>query len=706
MLENTKKIKGQLSVFEVSDKGTDKLLYESKNLTTVGFPVALSDLFSNTLKTSKPSDFSIGYMQFGNSYNVNYVDRNFYQLSAPLTISQYGKFTNLDLQTEEQLIVDKPFLETSALTYTTQPSTFIKLGPEQVTVIGDKKLFITVSLDEHTANDISLSEMGLFLNNIIGGEVVNPSLIAYKAFGINDGVGIPISFSKNSETRLIFQWIISLDGGEFVEPLTFSTSSNTFLDLKADVYLPQSTNTSGNSWVCYFPDVVDGKGPPTVSSSYTLYPRKNITKDFAVRLLNRGIGIIACDYNYPTTLGDYPIITSGTGSNIGITASSLSPLTLSGDVRNAYTDAAGMAQFAKYITSSVGFTTSNVAYVGEGFGGTLAAWLTYAPEFSSTTASTFYKQFSTRALGMAVKDAPLAWDRYWPLRLGSSGVAHDLTVFAIPKQLSMSGTVYAEGGNSVEQLSSSDRFQGSWCTSGLPADATFQSVSASFGYTDSDLSSTTMLYWSSIPGLKNTYQYVELPTSALQWWSPRNQASGTGAVDTTYPHLGVIGHVDNSSTYFHVDYSGSSLSGLTGSAIPGVTTLFRVASGTDIKQVASTGELAFNLDNATLSGTGANNEWFASSFSNANKFNADSTFSACTRFQDPFFGHDLWHRMSGTGDHATSSTFRYADPNQYKNAVSNFDYPNTNEAAISAKARSEWLVLFFANYDSWYDQFI
>ena len=70
-------------------------------MTTVGFPIALGDLLTNNLQSVKASDFSIGYMQLGTSSNVDYVDRNFYELSSPISFSQYGKFTNLNIQNED-----------------------------------------------------------------------------------------------------------------------------------------------------------------------------------------------------------------------------------------------------------------------------------------------------------------------------------------------------------------------------------------------------------------------------------------------------------------------------------------------------------------------------------------------------------------------------------------------------------------------------
>ena len=62
--------------------------------------------------------------------------------------------------------------------------------------------------------------------------------------------------------------------------------------------------------------------------------------------------------------------------------------------------------------------------------------------------------------------------------------------------------------------------------------------------------------------------------------------------------------------------------------------------------------------------------------------------------------------MSGTGTHATSSTFRYVDPSQYKNIVSDFNYPNTNQSMLSAKARTQWIVRLLAHKNPWYWQFL
>ena len=707
MLEHSKKIVGKIKIFKEYPNSKKELIYKTSNITTIGFSKIMTDLLVNNLSISEPKGIEIGYLQLGTSYHSDFIDRTFYELASPLTDNQYGKYTDLNIAQRDQTIVLEPFISPENLRYVTQEKTFIKLTDENITLLNDDKIMVEVTLDEQTANGVSISESGLFINNTLSSKTDQPILVAYNAFGMNDGDGVSLSIPKVSEFKLRLQWIVTLQEDKIMEPMVFSTSSNTYLNLNADIYLPADTGASaGNGWVCYFANPILGKDPPTPSSIVANPIRTNIQKDFFVRLLNRGVGIISCDYNYPTSAGDYPLMTSALNNNHPVIASSISPLILSGSGRNAYTDAAQMSQFASYISSSVNFNASNVVYAGEGFGGTLAAWLAYAPQLSGATGGTPYEPCSTRALGTASKDATLNWSRLWPFRLGSASAVYDFRPFALPKNLGMSGTIYSEGTDSVTQASSNDYFQGTWATSAIAGNSTFISASASLGYSNSDIDASGNLFWSSIPGLKNSYQFVEIPPLAKAWYSPLYHASGSGGTitDTTWGADVTVGHADNPTTYFHMDYSGSALSGSQGSTYVSQKT-WRVLSSTDLVLAATTAEPASGIDITLFSGVGGT-EWNSSSFGNTSSFAGDAGASSANSFEDPFFGLDFWSNMSGIGTQATSSVFRYVDPSQARNNVSNFNYPNTNEAALSAKARSNWIIKLLTSYDSWYNQFL
>ena len=709
MQENSKKLQGDLTIYKEYLDGKKEVAYHTNNIATIGFSQLLTNILSNNIMNSNSETVRLGSFQLGTGGHSTYADNTFYSLDTPLILEQYGRFTDLNIQKQNQVTVLKDFVESEDLQYSTSKQSFIKLSSDSTTVLNGDKLLIRLTLDEYTANNLDISECGLFTDNIIGGDISNPTLVAYKAFGITDGAGTAISIAKTSDFKLIIEWNITLKEGDYVIPLPYSTSSNTVLNLEADIYLPTSSNDGGNSWVCYFPDPIVGKDPPTASSIIANPIRKNVQKDFVIRLLNKGVGVISCDYHYPSSTGEYPLMTSSTASNHPIIASSVQPLALSGGIQNAYTEAAQMAQFAKYICSSVNFNASNVVYAGESFGGTLAAWLAYAPEFSGTTGGTYYETCSTRGLGVASKDASLNWNRFWPFRLGAASAIYDFRPFALPKALVMSGTVYsaaAQSASSVLQSASNDYFQGTWATSAIANDATFISTSAALGYKTSSIDASGNLFVSAIPGLKNSYQFMEIPTLAKEWYSPVYHASGTSSTSVVAPWGAsvTVGHPDNATTYFHVDYSGSSLSGASGPAYVSQKT-WRVLSATDLVLAADQAEPASGIDITLFSGVGGI-RWDSSSYGNTNAFARVMNFSSTNSFEDPFFGMDLWSNMSGVGTHATSSTFRYVDPAQARNNASNFNYPNKNQAALSAKARAEWILNLFSIYDSWYIPFL
>ena len=577
MMEHGKKFKGELNIYKKYKTGKEELVYHTDNLTTLGFASRIGDLLTDPAISTDAFPYEIGYMQLGESSYGTYIDRGFYELASPFNSKDYGNFTNLRIENKDQVTVEEPFLKISDLKFTKRKADFIKLEEQWRTILYGNKLLIRLPLDEYTLNEKYITEAGLFFNN---GQKdrEEPVMIAYKAFGVEEGEGIPFAIYKTSEFSFELEWIISIIENELVTAVSFDTSSNSFLNLTSNVYYPKNINASGNSWVCYFPSPVSGDDPPTVNSPYVTSPKDNIRDDFVIRLVNKGIGVISCDYNYAAnSLGSYPLLTPSVASNDALMASSITavtsnntPFSLSGDVRNSYTDAVKMAQFAKTVASSVGFTASSVIYAGEGFGGTLAAWLTYAPDLSGEVAGgspTYpYALISTRGLGTAIKDAPLNWDKWWPFRLGASGSVYNFTPFAIPKALDMSGTVYGSGPTSYLQTSTTDTFTGDWSTSTFKQDTLFSSVSSAFGYTDENVNPSGNLYWSSIPGAKNSYQFLQIPTLSKQWHSPLYHSTLSGQASGTDPRGENVywGHIDNSSTYFHADYAGKSLSALGG----------------------------------------------------------------------------------------------------------------------------------------------
>ena len=582
MISN-KKMTGVVSVYKRSVnccalQPLKELIYTSPNISTFSFPQKICDLLTDDLEGSTAYPFEIGYFQVGQSAHTNILSNSFFELAHPLSKEEYGRFASNDIQERFQIVVKNPFVVEQAYVFDKKKAAFARLENSRkslLNTITSNRLLLQLTLDEHTANGVDISEIGVFVNNGVEGRE-EPALVAYKAFGITDGAGTSISIPKTEDYELIFEWAITLEENVQTTPVVNSTETNPDNQaLTADTYLPTEVNPNGNSWVCYFPSPVVGKDPPTSFSTFTDTPKSNVNLTFIQKLLNNGLGVVACDYTYPLESGTSPIMTSAVDSNHPMIASSIHPLVLSGATENAYTEAAQMTQFAKSVASSVGFTASSMVFAGEGFGGTLAAWMAYAPDLSGSTNTYTLEHISTRGLGVAMQDAPLDWYRWWPFRLGSGGAIYDFSPFAIPKQLDMSGTVYGTGGDSVLQLSTTDNFTGDWATSTFRTDPVFATASATFGYTTDNFDASGNLFWSSIPGVKSSYQFVEIPELAKKWYSPLYHASGGGSstTDGTWGATVEWGHVDNSTTYFHADYSGSSLSALGGEEWSDVSTL-------------------------------------------------------------------------------------------------------------------------------------
>jgi len=197
-----KNISGHLQIVKVLKSGTEEILLDDSNIIVSGMGAALSYLFAENPQGALIYNYQIGKFQIGLSGPpAGGVTSSIYELSGPLSsTAEYGLGSNLVLNNLSLV------LDTTGGSLDTQ--VFAEIPHSKITRIGDTSVRYTLVLDEdacnnltRNGNDAPINEVGLFVNNHLGGAGANkPKLVAYRTFS---------DIYKTSDFSLIFRWTIN-----------------------------------------------------------------------------------------------------------------------------------------------------------------------------------------------------------------------------------------------------------------------------------------------------------------------------------------------------------------------------------------------------------------------------------------------------------------------------------------------------------------
>lgn len=184
------KITGHLQIAKWYPDGREEIVFDNHNIIVSGFGVGLSYLMtlsgSNNIVDYQLDRFQVGVSSYDTEVST------IYQLSSPLaTVAQYGSpNTNVLLVSATQIING----------LNSANKVFGLIPFKNVTRINSTSVRYTIVLDEETANNLTLREIGLFMKNPRGDIPSASILCAYRKFS-------PIA--KTSDFALAFKWTIS-----------------------------------------------------------------------------------------------------------------------------------------------------------------------------------------------------------------------------------------------------------------------------------------------------------------------------------------------------------------------------------------------------------------------------------------------------------------------------------------------------------------
>jgi hypothetical protein len=219
-------LKGHVTICKIYSDGTEEIVLDRANLTTVGLGYGLCDIIQGA-GSQFTSDYAPYYFQLGTStidYDIEDLvevatSSHFYQVSAPFDWTDYGSDTELNItkqyrglvasctDTDVTSPVCSALLFTSALLsstiYSGVDEYFATVNPESISKVFLDAFEIEIILDENTANGKDITEIGLFSKNPKGLSQDSPLLMAYRKF---------TALAKTADFSVSIRWSIGFLG--------------------------------------------------------------------------------------------------------------------------------------------------------------------------------------------------------------------------------------------------------------------------------------------------------------------------------------------------------------------------------------------------------------------------------------------------------------------------------------------------------------
>tara|TARA_R110000765_G_scaffold313179_1_gene406216 strand:+ start:9579 stop:10142 length:564 start_codon:yes stop_codon:yes gene_type:complete len=175
--------KGHLEIIKVFPDNTTEVVLDDHNIITKGMGITLASMFSHDDATDTFDNFAIPYFQLGSGSST--MTSAVETLHTPLSAGQYS---TIDM-TISSIVVQGAATAQDA----------IALNPAYIFKSAVNKITYSVTLDESTANNIDISEVGLLSKNPYIQTPAVSFLCAYRSFA-----DIP----KRESYTLIFNWTL------------------------------------------------------------------------------------------------------------------------------------------------------------------------------------------------------------------------------------------------------------------------------------------------------------------------------------------------------------------------------------------------------------------------------------------------------------------------------------------------------------------
>jgi len=200
---------GHLEIYKVYEDGTEELVFDDHNVITSGMGVGLGLLYAGSGATDI-TNFQIRYFQLGvsgdtiiNSYGVSEVS-----LVSALGQGAAGSTRPSDYNTlgaSPMPLVGHELMNYDGGAKTTLPGggsnwIFAVISDNSIKRVDLNSVTYILYIDRHTANGITVNEVGLFMKNPLGYGTNRSNLVAYRPF---------VNIAKTDDFALVFKWTLN-----------------------------------------------------------------------------------------------------------------------------------------------------------------------------------------------------------------------------------------------------------------------------------------------------------------------------------------------------------------------------------------------------------------------------------------------------------------------------------------------------------------
>ena len=188
---------GSLSISKRYANGNEVLISDDHNVICSGIGVGIASMLAAG-EAASPKDFKINLFQLGLSSQT--MTSSLYKMGDPISAKEFGGDTNVRIkEPQRQIGRNKASIPTSGA--------FGDIPQRQIRKANSSKVEFTIVIDDDSCNNIkrdtnnvTISELGLYMNNPLNREDPEPILVAYRSFN-------PIY--KTSDFSLVFRWSIN-----------------------------------------------------------------------------------------------------------------------------------------------------------------------------------------------------------------------------------------------------------------------------------------------------------------------------------------------------------------------------------------------------------------------------------------------------------------------------------------------------------------
>ena len=189
---------GHLEIWKIDGSGSEELVFDDHNVITSGMGAGLGLLYAGS-GAGDITNFQIRHFQLGESGNtiLDSYGPDQVALVAPLTLAVHYQTTtqsSIPVSTHEILDSDGTDFNSG----TTYP--FGIISDNAIKRVDLNSVTYILYIDQHSCNNKTLNEVGLFMKNPLGLTPDRSPLVAYRPF---------TNITKTNDFSLVFKWTLN-----------------------------------------------------------------------------------------------------------------------------------------------------------------------------------------------------------------------------------------------------------------------------------------------------------------------------------------------------------------------------------------------------------------------------------------------------------------------------------------------------------------